>query len=159
MPATVSQDLKRSKRWSILPAYTIDGYITWEIYQSSITAALFNDFVKNQVLPLCSRDGHGPRSVLVLDNARTHWNEELKEMCAEANVLLARLPPYSPDFNPIEISFAILKAWIKRNSQLISAYIEENGGFGQFLYDAVCDHQATGDPENLFRLAGIDYQL
>ena len=96
--------------------------------------------------------------MLVLDNARTHWNKKLKEMCAKANVLLARLPPYSPDFNPIEIFFAILKAWIKRNCQLISAYTEENGGFGQFLHDADCDHRATGDLENLFCLAGIDYQ-
>lgn len=79
-------------------------------------------------------------------------------MCAEANVLLARLPLYSPDFNPIETSFAILKAWIKRNSKLIAAYTEEYGGFGQFLHDAVCDHRATGDPRNLFCLAGIDYQ-
>lgn len=153
----VSQNLKRSKRWSILPAYTIDGYIAWEVHQGSITSTILNDFVRNQVLPLCSQDGHGPWSVLVLDNARTHWNEELMEMCAEANLLLAKLPPYSPDFNLIETSFAVLKAWIRRNSELIAAYTEEQGGFGQFLYNAIRDHSATGDPGNLFRLAGIDY--
>ena len=71
--------------------------------------AIFNDFVKNQVLLLCSRD-QGPRSVLVLNNCKTHWNQELKEMCAKVNMLLAKLPLYLPDFNPIETLFAILKA-------------------------------------------------
>ena len=40
------QDLKRSKRWSILPAFTVDGYIAWEVHQGSITAEIFNDFVR-----------------------------------------------------------------------------------------------------------------
>lgn len=122
-----------------LPAYTINGYIAWEIHQDFITVAIFNDFIRNQVLPLCSCN-QGPCLVLVLDNCKTHWNQELKEMCAEANMLLARLPPYSPDFNPIETSFAMLKAWIRRNRDLIAAYMEEYSGFKQFLYDAICDH-------------------
>ena len=36
-------------------------------------------------------------------------------MCDEKGVELTFLPPYSPDFNPIEESFAELKAWIKKN--------------------------------------------
>jgi transposase len=40
-------------------------------------------------------------------------------MCNAAGVLLVFLPPYSPDFNPIEESFAELKAWIKKNRQLL----------------------------------------
>ncbi|PVF91028.1 hypothetical protein CPB86DRAFT_720218 [Serendipita vermifera] len=29
------------------------------------------------------------------------------------------LPPYSPDFNPIELSFASMKAWFRRNRDLV----------------------------------------
>jgi transposase len=29
--------------------------------------------------------------------------------------LVRYLPPYSPDFNPIELTFSVLKAWMKRN--------------------------------------------
>jgi len=43
-------------------------------------------------------------------------------MCDEAGVQLKYLPPYSPDFNPIEEAFAELKAWIKRNNELAEAY-------------------------------------
>ena len=39
-------------------------------------------------------------------------------MCQVAGVWLEKLPPYSPDYNPIEESFAELKAWIKKNRQL-----------------------------------------
>jgi len=39
-------------------------------------------------------------------------------MCNEAGVQLVFLPPYSPDLNPIEESFAELKAWIRKNRDL-----------------------------------------
>ena len=64
----------RSKRWSLCPAYTIDGYITWEIVHESFTAALFEDFIKNKVLPLCNPFPL-PRSVIIMDNAPIHRTE------------------------------------------------------------------------------------
>ena len=149
--------LKRSLRWSILPAFTVDGYLDWMIFQGSITAALFNNFVRHQVLPHCTpfADG-GPRSVLILDNAKIHYNEELRNMCDEAGVLLEYLPPYSPDLNPIETSFAILKAWIRRNMDLSETFAE-GGRFGEFLDLAIRAQEGTGDPGNLFRKSGIHY--
>jgi transposase len=39
-------------------------------------------------------------------------------MCEEARVLLEYLPPYSPDFNPIEEAFAEMKAWMRKNREL-----------------------------------------
>ena len=53
-------------------------------------------------------------------------------MCDEAGVLLKYLPPYSPDLNPIEISFIVLKTWIHRNADLSDIFIE-GGRFGEFL--------------------------
>ena len=106
-----TQILKRSKRWSILPAFTIYSYLEYIIYQGSITAAIFNDFVRHRVLPHCNRfDGDASHSIIALDNAKRHWNEELVQICEEAGVvLLARLPLYSPDLDSIETSFTILK--------------------------------------------------
>ena len=43
-------------------------------------------------------------------------------MCDDAEVILDFLPPYSPDFNPIEEAFAELKAWMRKNNQLQDAY-------------------------------------
>jgi transposase len=48
-----------------------------------------------------------------MDELNTHRAHELVELCREAGVELAFLPPYSPDFNPIEQSFHALKEWMR----------------------------------------------
>lgn len=46
------------------------------------------------------------RSILVLDNCAIHKSEALREAVESMGCLLVFLPPYSPDFNPIEESFS-----------------------------------------------------
>lgn len=96
-----------------------------------------------------------------MDNASTHLNEELVAVCDAANVLLVYLPPYSPDLNPIENSFAPLKAWIKDHSHLIPSYTEEAGGLQKFLEDALeaVTFDISHDAEALFREARIECSL
>jgi len=127
------KSIKHSERWSILPVYTVDGFYVWDIIQGSYTKELFNEFIRTQVLPCCT-PYPGPRSILVLDNARIHHSEvlrtafhqltaqELEQMCLEAKIKLEYLPPYSPDYNPIEEAFAELKAWMKKNYLLADGY-------------------------------------
>jgi transposase len=90
---------------------------------------VFEDFIE-QLLPLCSR-WLEPKSVLVMDNASFHRTKRIERMCRDASVKLVYLPPYSPDFNPIEEFFAELKAFIKRSWH----NYEENPrqGFDAFL--------------------------
>lgn len=57
----------------------------------------------------------GPNSVLVLDNAPVHHGGRIAQLCAATEVLLIYLPPYSPDLNPIEKVFSVLKSQLKRN--------------------------------------------
>jgi len=156
LPLHVTQSLKRSKRWSILPAFSIDGYIAWEVHHDFITKEIFLDFMRSQVLPICNSEGVESRSVMIMNNARIHQSAELDELCESFGMHLAKLPPYSPDYNLIESSFSVLKAWIKRNDQLVRWYDESNGGFGEFLRVAVrSQRERVGDSEALFRLAGI----
>jgi hypothetical protein len=51
---TMSQNLRRFKKWSILFVFIMNDYITWKIHQNSITAVIFNDFVQNQMLSQCT---------------------------------------------------------------------------------------------------------
>jgi DDE superfamily endonuclease len=53
----------------------------------------------------------------------------LQELCDNAGVLLEFLPPYSPDFNPIEEAFAEMKAWMRKNWIMAEAM----GTYEQFL--------------------------
>src|SRR5437667_6735536 len=69
-----SRLFKRSKCWSILPAYTTEGFITWEIVHGSFTAETFKEFIENKVLPFCNLFPL-PRSVIVMDNAPIYQSE------------------------------------------------------------------------------------
>lgn len=47
--------------------------------------------------------------VLIMDNARIHHGSEIQELCDASGVQIIYLSPYSPDYNPIEIAFSVLK--------------------------------------------------
>ncbi|KAI7938122.1 hypothetical protein MJO28_015042 [Puccinia striiformis f. sp. tritici] len=66
-----------------------------------------------QVLPFMN-PFPGPRSVLVMDNCCIHHRGRIEELCEAHNVVYMYLPPYSPDFNPIEKSFLVIKNHLKR---------------------------------------------
>jgi len=74
--AEVTEPLQRSLKWSILPLYTVDGFIAWDLIQGSYNGEKFNEFVKNWVIPHTT-PFPGPNSVLIMDNARIHHNEVL----------------------------------------------------------------------------------
>lgn len=70
---------------------------------------------------------------LVIDNAPTYRNDWLRDICHTAGIELVKLPPYSPNFNPIELSFSSLKAWIRRNFQEADCFET----FGHFMDYAI----------------------
>jgi transposase len=78
-------------------------------------------------------------------------------MCDIAGVILAYLPPYSPDYNPIETSFTVLKRWLKANGHLVEYYGDRPADFERFLQDAIRAQGNRHDPGALFRKAGIYY--
>ena len=49
--AEVSELLKYTEKWSILPMFTVDGYEAWEVIHGSYNTELFNAFIENQVIP------------------------------------------------------------------------------------------------------------
>lgn len=44
--------------------------------------------------------------------------EELQTLVHATGALLFFLPPYSPDLNPIEVGFSLLKRWIQRHANM-----------------------------------------
>jgi hypothetical protein len=56
---------------SLLPALTVDGYIICNVYEGAVNQNVFAEFIEHDLLPLCNLYP-GPRSVIVLDNARVH---------------------------------------------------------------------------------------
>lgn len=157
LPCRVEEHLYYSDRYSILPAYTVDGYLPNAlIKQGSVTAHDFLLWLQSSVLPHCKRFP-GRRSVLVVDNCATHNREDVRALCRPLTVLVCFLPPYSPDLNPIEPSFRLLKQWIRRHWQQMPMYGADNwrAEFETFLQMAV-DHWGDGvEHKKLFQRCGV----
>ncbi|OWY94037.1 Transposase [Phytophthora megakarya] len=58
------------------------------------------------------------RSIVILDNAKIHMYRELEDLIHSRGSILFFLPPYSPQLNPIEVGFSLLKRWLTRHAPL-----------------------------------------
>jgi transposase len=58
------------------------------------------------------------RSIVVLDNAKIHMYQELQQVIQRSGAVLMFIRPNSPQLNPIEKGFALLKQWLKKNADL-----------------------------------------
>ena len=88
-----------------------------------------------------------PGAVVVLDNLAAHKVAGLAEIAAAHGARLLYLPPYSPDFNPIELAFSKLKTWLRpaqaRTREALEAVIQ-----------AATDWITEGDAKNWFDHCG-----
>ena len=61
-------------------------------------------------------------SILIMDNARIHHDDDLVAAVEDIGCRILYLPPYSPDLNPIETAFSALKSWLKRYRDLVNYF-------------------------------------
>ncbi len=62
------------------------------------------------------------RSVLLLDNARIHHSDEVTALVHSFGCIIEYLPPYSPDFQPVELAFSVIKAHLRRSGLSFFTY-------------------------------------
>jgi transposase len=58
-----------------------------------------------------------PGDIVVMDNRSSHKRASIRAMIEARGARLAFIPPYSPDFNPIEMAFAKLKALLRKAAE------------------------------------------
>ncbi|HAU1190315.1 TPA: IS630 family transposase, partial [Legionella pneumophila] len=78
-------------------------------YSGTCDTTLFNCWLEQCLLPAL-----GPGYTIIMDNATFHKSEKTKTLIHNAQCSLLFLPPYSPDFNPIEKFWANLKSFIRK---------------------------------------------
>jgi DDE superfamily endonuclease len=79
--AEVTELLKHTAKWSILPLYTENGFIAWDIIHGSYNRQSFNDFVRNHVIPHTEPfSPNSKNSVLVMDNAKIHRDNQVNPL-------------------------------------------------------------------------------
>ena len=83
------------------------------VLDGPINRLAFQAYVEQVLVPELS-----PGDIVVMDNLSSHKGPAVCQAIAAAGARLLYLPPYSPDFNPIENAFAKLKALPNRLSSL-----------------------------------------
>ena len=113
-PAVSQKLLVRGKRVSAIAFMSVCGMLDLKIVEGNIDGDTYCDFVEKVLLPhLTPFDGVNPYSVVVVDNCSIHHNEVAVQMIQEVGAIVHFLPPYSPDYNPIEEAFSKVKAEMK----------------------------------------------
>ena len=106
--------LVRCKRISTIAFMSVNGMLDCKTVSGSVDGTIFYDFVQTLLIHhLMPFDGHNPHSVVILDNCSIHHMEETVRMIQEVGEIVHFLPPYSPDFNPIEEAFSKVKSTLK----------------------------------------------
>ena len=104
--------LVRGERVSVIAAMSTQGVLCLKIV--SVTGDIFLNFVEEQLLPtLMIFNGTNPNSVIIMDNCSVHHIPGIADTIQKVGVLVHYLPPYSPDYNPIELLFSKVKSSLR----------------------------------------------
>jgi transposase len=94
---------------TFLAAFRLDGITAPCVIDGAVNGEIFFAWVEQFLVPTLR-----PGDIVVMDNLGSHKVEGVREAIEAAGAELRYLPPYSPDFNPIEQLFAKLKALLRK---------------------------------------------
>ena len=85
-----------------------DGIAAPMVLDGPMNGEAFLAYVEQALVPALR-----PRDIVIMDNLPAHKVHGVRQAIEAAGASLRYLPPYSPDFNPIEMAFAKLKALLR----------------------------------------------
>ena len=100
------------KTTTFVGALTIRGMIAPFVLDGPINRDAFETYVEKVLVPELI-----PGDVVIMDNLSSHKGQRVEAMIEAGGATLRFLPPYSPDFNPIENAFAKLKANLRKAAE------------------------------------------
>ena len=121
----------RKMRYSMIAAADIDGFIIeacsvvlrergdtdTDLHRGTVGRERFKIYLEEKLIPVLGNYALGePRSLVLIDNATIHHDDEIVEMIRASGAEIVYLSPYSPDFNPIEFFFLYIQNGIKKIS-------------------------------------------
>jgi transposase len=96
------------KLLSTVAAMTVRGIVCSASFDGATDTELFVTFVREALLPTLV-----PGQVVVLDNLPAHKSALAQRLIESVGCRLLRLPPYSPDLNPIEMAISKVKTLLR----------------------------------------------
>lgn len=135
------------KTLTLLGAMSVEGLVAAMTVEAPTDREVFLAYLEQVLCPRLK-----PGDVVVMDNLSSHKVVGVRELIEAAGAELLYLPPYSPDFNPIE------QCWSKLKQALRSAKARSVDALQQAVADAI----PTISPSNAqawFRHCGYDIHL
>lgn len=97
------------KTTTFIAGLRLTGLVAPMVVDQPINGRSFRAYVEQVLVPeLC------PGDIVVMDNLGSHKAPAIREAIEAAGATLLYLPPYSPDFNPIENAFSKIKAMLRK---------------------------------------------
>ncbi len=132
------------KTTTFVAGLRVTGMTAPLVFDGPINAQVFEAYVEQFLAPTLR-----PGDVVIMDNLSNHKGPKVRAMIEAAGASLRYLPPYSPDFNPIEKAFAKLKALLRKAAERTV----------EGLWSAIgrcVDLFSPGECQNYFVAAGYD---
>lgn len=114
------------KTTTFVAAFRLGGLFAPLVVDGALTGPIFTAYVQQHLAPQLH-----PGDLLVLDNLSTHKVQAAVDAVQAVDARVLYLPPYSPDFNPIEQVFSKIKNELRRRELRTLAELE--AAFGESL--------------------------
>jgi transposase len=125
-------------------ALRLTGMTAPFVYDGAMNGQVFLAYVSQVLVPTLA-----PGDVVVMDNLPAHKAAGVRDAIEAAGASLLYLPPYSPDFNPIENAFSKLKAMLRAKAERTIAALWDTVG-------SLIDLFTPTECANYFKAAGYD---
>ena len=93
---------------TVIGALNLQGLPAVMTIRGATTKEVFQAYVEKVLVPELK---HGDQ--VVMDNLAAHKDRKVREMIEATGARIIFLPPYSPEWNPIELAWSWLKRWLK----------------------------------------------
>jgi transposase len=100
------------KTTTFVAGLRLTGMVAPMVLDGPINRAAFQAYVEQVLVPDLK-----PGDIVIMDNLSSHKGPRVRELIEAASATLRYLPPYSPDFNPIENAFSKLKALLRKAAE------------------------------------------
>jgi transposase len=132
------------KTTTFVAGLRLTGMVAPMVLDGPINRDAFQAYVDQVLVPELS-----PGDVVVMDNLSSHKGAQVRQAIEAIGASLLYLPPYSPDFNPIENAFSKLKALLRKAAERTVNGLWNTIGH---IIDLFCPRECA----NFFSAAGYD---
>ena len=129
---------------TLVAGLRLSGMVAPMVLDGPINGDWFEAYVRHVLAPSLR-----PGDIVIMDNLSSHKRIAARQLIEAAGAELRFLPPYSPDFNPIEMAFSKLKALLRKAAERTV----------EGLWDAIgclLDLITPAESENFFTAAGYE---